>query len=144
MILDFLELPYMPEDPYVEVALQAPPSPDYVPGPEEPEQAPLWPDYVPGPKHAEPCDCLLRISPGARIPRPTAHSLIMFPETTKGIIEDDDEGGPEEDSYPNYPTNGGDNMDVEVDESGEDATQLLAYPVVVALTSYFCPVLRVD
>nr|GFD45537.1 hypothetical protein [Tanacetum cinerariifolium] len=26
--------------PYVEVTLQAPPSPDYMPGPEEPEQAP--------------------------------------------------------------------------------------------------------
>nr|GEV83803.1 hypothetical protein [Tanacetum cinerariifolium] len=27
-------LPEMLEDPYVEVALQAPPSPDYIPGPE--------------------------------------------------------------------------------------------------------------
>nr|GFC78579.1 hypothetical protein [Tanacetum cinerariifolium] len=40
-------LPEMLEDPYVEVALQAPPSPDYIPGPEEPEQAPPSPDYVP-------------------------------------------------------------------------------------------------
>nr|GEZ70018.1 hypothetical protein [Tanacetum cinerariifolium] len=30
----------------------APPSPDYIPGPEEPEQAPPSPDYVPGPEHA--------------------------------------------------------------------------------------------
>ncbi|GJV68820.1 putative reverse transcriptase domain-containing protein [Tanacetum coccineum] len=37
---EYLELPWMPEDPYVEAALQAPPSPDYVPGPKEPEQAP--------------------------------------------------------------------------------------------------------
>ncbi|GKG18468.1 hypothetical protein Tco_0372766, partial [Tanacetum coccineum] len=37
---EYLELPWMLEDPYVEAALQAPPSPDYVPGPEEPEQAP--------------------------------------------------------------------------------------------------------
>nr|GFA33262.1 hypothetical protein [Tanacetum cinerariifolium] len=42
----------MLEDPYVEVALQAPPSPDYMPGPEEPEQAPPLPDYIPGPEHA--------------------------------------------------------------------------------------------
>ncbi|GKC16499.1 hypothetical protein Tco_1013281 [Tanacetum coccineum] len=42
---EYLELPWMPEDPYVEAALQAPPSPDYVPGPEEPEQAPPSPDY---------------------------------------------------------------------------------------------------
>nr|GFB66228.1 hypothetical protein [Tanacetum cinerariifolium] len=30
-----------------------PPSPDYVPGPEEPEQAPLSPDYVPSPEEPE-------------------------------------------------------------------------------------------
>ncbi|GKG32338.1 hypothetical protein Tco_0429848, partial [Tanacetum coccineum] len=50
---ELLELPYIPEDPYVEAALQAPPSPDYVSGPEEPEQAPPSPDYVPGPEHAD-------------------------------------------------------------------------------------------
>nr|GFB89642.1 hypothetical protein [Tanacetum cinerariifolium] len=38
----------MLEDPYVEVAFQASPSPDYMPGPEEPEQAPPSPDYIPG------------------------------------------------------------------------------------------------
>nr|GFC57048.1 hypothetical protein [Tanacetum cinerariifolium] len=37
----------MLEDPYVEVALQAPPSLDYMPGPEELEQASPSPDYVP-------------------------------------------------------------------------------------------------
>ncbi|GJX05432.1 hypothetical protein Tco_0191348 [Tanacetum coccineum] len=41
------------EDPYAEAALHAPPSPDYVPGPEEPEQAPPSPDYVPGPELAD-------------------------------------------------------------------------------------------
>ncbi|GJS35173.1 hypothetical protein Tco_0533555 [Tanacetum coccineum] len=50
---EYLELPWMPEDPYVEAALQALPSPDYVPGPEEPEQAPPSPDYVPGLEHAK-------------------------------------------------------------------------------------------
>ncbi|GJU77957.1 putative reverse transcriptase domain-containing protein [Tanacetum coccineum] len=50
---EYLELPEMPEDPYVEAALQAPPSPDYVPGPEEPEQAPPLPDYIPGPEHTD-------------------------------------------------------------------------------------------
>nr|GFD28307.1 hypothetical protein [Tanacetum cinerariifolium] len=43
----------MIEDPYVEVALQAPPSPDYIPSPEDPEHAPPSPDYVPGPEHAD-------------------------------------------------------------------------------------------
>nr|GFD36733.1 hypothetical protein [Tanacetum cinerariifolium] len=31
----------------------APPSPDYIHGPEEPEQAPPLPDYVSGPEHAD-------------------------------------------------------------------------------------------
>ncbi|GKC01222.1 hypothetical protein Tco_0987358 [Tanacetum coccineum] len=47
---EYLELLGMPEDPYVEAALQAPPSLDYVPGAEEPEQAPPSPDYVLGPR----------------------------------------------------------------------------------------------
>ncbi|GJY17468.1 hypothetical protein Tco_0388959, partial [Tanacetum coccineum] len=40
--------PVMPEDPYAYVVatFQAPPSPDYVPGPEEPEQAPLSPEFT--------------------------------------------------------------------------------------------------
>nr|GEY36144.1 putative reverse transcriptase domain-containing protein [Tanacetum cinerariifolium] len=33
--------------------VNGPPSPDYVPRPEEPEQAPLSPNYVPGPKEPE-------------------------------------------------------------------------------------------
>nr|GEX55001.1 hypothetical protein [Tanacetum cinerariifolium] len=44
---EHFELPEMLEDPYIEVALQAPPSPDYIPGPEEPEQATPSPDYSP-------------------------------------------------------------------------------------------------
>nr|GFD40574.1 hypothetical protein [Tanacetum cinerariifolium] len=36
-----------------EVALQAPPSPDYMPDLEEAEQAPLSQDYIPGLEHAD-------------------------------------------------------------------------------------------
>ncbi|GKC96632.1 hypothetical protein Tco_1162074, partial [Tanacetum coccineum] len=46
-------LPWMLDDPYVQVILQAPPSPDYVPDPEEPEQAPPLPDFVPEPVYSE-------------------------------------------------------------------------------------------
>ncbi|GKF57514.1 hypothetical protein Tco_0171051, partial [Tanacetum coccineum] len=51
--LGYEGLPMMPQDPYanVEVAFQAPPSPDYVPGPEEPEQAPPPPNFVPCPEN---------------------------------------------------------------------------------------------
>ncbi|GKG26938.1 hypothetical protein Tco_0402641, partial [Tanacetum coccineum] len=45
-------LPWMLDYPYVQVALQAPPSPDYIPGPEEPQSPPL-PDFVPEPVYPE-------------------------------------------------------------------------------------------
>nr|GEW47805.1 reverse transcriptase domain-containing protein [Tanacetum cinerariifolium] len=55
--------PMMPEDPYAYVlaVFLAPPSPDYVPGPEEPEQAPPLPDFVPEPEDPEedPTDYLI-------------------------------------------------------------------------------------
>ncbi|GKA06186.1 hypothetical protein Tco_0685410 [Tanacetum coccineum] len=44
---ELLELPYIPEDPYFEAALQAPHSPDMYPGPEEPVACTLT-CYVPG------------------------------------------------------------------------------------------------
>ncbi|GJT57330.1 hypothetical protein Tco_0992384 [Tanacetum coccineum] len=46
--------PVMPEDPYAYIvaAYQAPPSPDYMPGPEEPQSPPL-PDFVPKPMYPE-------------------------------------------------------------------------------------------
>nr|GFA19821.1 hypothetical protein [Tanacetum cinerariifolium] len=45
-------LPWMPEDPYVEAALQDPPSPNYVPGPEHPPtpefvSEPVYPEFMP-------------------------------------------------------------------------------------------------
>ncbi|GKE13198.1 hypothetical protein Tco_1416749, partial [Tanacetum coccineum] len=45
-------LPMMLEDPYVEAALQAPPSPDYVPGPEY-LPSPVYVPYVPKPVYLE-------------------------------------------------------------------------------------------
>nr|GFC12911.1 hypothetical protein [Tanacetum cinerariifolium] len=66
-------LPEMLEDPYVEVALQAPPSPDYIPGPEEPEQAPPSPDYVP----ASPLS--LWSSPPPQIPFPPLPPILSPP-----------------------------------------------------------------
>nr|GEU50993.1 putative reverse transcriptase domain-containing protein [Tanacetum cinerariifolium] len=93
---EHVELPGMLEDPYVEVALQASPSPDYIPGLEDPEQAPPLPDYVPGPEHAD--------------------DAIAYPE------EDDNED-PEEDPV-DYPADAGDDSDDEEvsleDDEGDD------------------------
>ncbi|GKE94162.1 hypothetical protein Tco_1579017, partial [Tanacetum coccineum] len=87
-------LPWMLDDPYVQVALQAPPSPDYIPGPEEPESPPL-PDFVPEP------------------------SPDYVPESDpEADPEEDDDEDPEEDPV-DYPADGGDDDDDE-DESSED------------------------
>nr|GFA52759.1 hypothetical protein [Tanacetum cinerariifolium] len=95
-------LPEMLEDPYVEVALQASPSPDYIHGPEEPEQAPPSPDYAPGPEHVDD-----EISPK------------YVPESDfEAHPEDDDDEDPEEDPV-DYPADGGDDSDDE-EESSED------------------------
>ncbi|GJY37298.1 hypothetical protein Tco_0422676 [Tanacetum coccineum] len=157
---EFLELPYMPEDPYVEAALQALPSPDYVPGPEEPEQAPLSPDYVPGPELADD-RIVAEDQPYAEDASPTAQSPDYVPESDPEADpdEEDDDEDPEEDPI-DYPADGGDDgddemdieededndmdidadeededdeMDVEVDEEAEEEHSAPAYPVVVAL-----------
>nr|GEZ67835.1 putative reverse transcriptase domain-containing protein [Tanacetum cinerariifolium] len=121
---EHFELPEMLEDPYVEVALQAPPSPDYIPGPEEPEQAPPSLDYIPGPEHAD-------------------DEIVAHPE-------DDDDDDPEEDPV-DYLADGGDDgddeeesleddedddMDIEDDEEDEEEEhQAPADSVVVASTT---------
>ncbi|GJS29869.1 hypothetical protein Tco_0490489 [Tanacetum coccineum] len=75
---EYLELPGMPEDPYVEAALQAPPSPDYMHGPEEPEQAPPSPNYVPGPEQTDD-EIVTEDQPDAEDASPTAQSPDYVP-----------------------------------------------------------------
>ncbi|GKA18762.1 reverse transcriptase domain-containing protein [Tanacetum coccineum] len=156
---ELLELPYMPEDPYVEAALQAPPSPDYVPGPEEPEHAPPLPDYVPGAEHADD-EIVAEDQPYAEDASPIAQSSDYVPESDpEADPEEDDYEDPEEDPI-DYPADRGDDgddemdieededadmdidadeededdeMDVEIDEEVEEEHSAPAYPVVVAL-----------
>nr|GEY38882.1 hypothetical protein [Tanacetum cinerariifolium] len=111
-------LPEMIEDPYIEVALQAPPSLNYIPGPEEPEQAPPSPDYVPGPEHADD-EIVAEDQPYAEDGSPIAQSLEYVPESDFAAhLEDDDDEDPEEDPV-DYPADGGDDGDDE-EESSED------------------------
>ncbi|GKD07278.1 hypothetical protein Tco_1186963, partial [Tanacetum coccineum] len=96
--------PVMPDDPYVYVvaAFQAPPSPDYVSGPEYP---PLL-ECVPEPP-----------LPTAALP--TADSPGYVPESDpKEDPEEDDDEDPEEDPT-DYPADGGDDGNDE-DESSDD------------------------
>ncbi|GKB02199.1 hypothetical protein Tco_0830288 [Tanacetum coccineum] len=141
------------------VALQAPPSPDYVPGPEEPEHAPPSPDYVPGAEHADD-EIVAEDQPYAEDASPIAQSPDYVPESDpEADPEEDDDEDPEEDPI-DYPADGGDDgddemdieededadmdidadeededdeMDVEIDEEAEEEHSAPAYPVVVAL-----------
>nr|GEY88144.1 hypothetical protein [Tanacetum cinerariifolium] len=111
---EHLELPGMLKDPYVEVAFQAPPSPDYIPGPEEPEQAPPLPYYVSGPEHADD-EIVADDQPYAEDASPTAQSPEYVPESDlEAYPEEDDDEDPEEDLV-DYPVDGGDDGD---DEEG--------------------------
>nr|GEZ90059.1 hypothetical protein [Tanacetum cinerariifolium] len=102
----------------VEVALQAPPSPDYIPGPEEPEQAPPSSDYVQGLEHADD-EIVAEDQPYAEDASPIAQSPEYVPESDfKMHPEDDDDEDPKEDPV-DYPVDRGDDDDDE-EESSED------------------------
>ncbi|GJU83359.1 hypothetical protein Tco_1285724 [Tanacetum coccineum] len=99
----------------------APPSPDYVPGPEELEQAPPLPDFVLEPVYPEFIPLEDEVLPAEEQPlpaaaSPTADSLGYVPESDpKEDQEEDDDEDPEED-----PTNRGDNGDDEDELSNDD------------------------
>ncbi|GJR49917.1 hypothetical protein Tco_1400438 [Tanacetum coccineum] len=108
----------MPEDPYAYVvaSFQAPPSPDYVPGPEEPEQAPPSPEFVPEPVYLEfmpPEDevFLAEEQPLRAAVSPTTDS--------PGYIADSDLEEDLEEDPTDYPAYGG-NDDDDDDESSDD------------------------
>ncbi|GKA77086.1 hypothetical protein Tco_0783547, partial [Tanacetum coccineum] len=97
----------------------APPSPDYIPGPDE-LQSPLLPDFVPEPVYPEYMPQEDEVFPAEEqaLPTatsPTAQSPDYVPESDP---EEDDNEDPKEDPV-DYPANGGDNGDDE-DESSED------------------------
>ncbi|GJU98794.1 putative reverse transcriptase domain-containing protein [Tanacetum coccineum] len=113
-------LPWMLDDPYVQVALQAPPSPDYIPGPEEPQSPPL-PDFVLEPVYPEYMPQEDEVFPAKEQPLPTAtlptaQSPDYVPESDP---EEDDDEDPEEDPA-NYPADGGDDGDDEDKPSDDD------------------------
>ncbi|GJV26067.1 hypothetical protein Tco_1378762 [Tanacetum coccineum] len=98
-------LPWMLDDSYEQVALQAPPSPDYIPGLEEPQSPPL-PGFVPEPP-----------LPAAASPTAQSPDYVLESDPEADPEEDDDED-PKEDPV-DYPADEGDDDDDE-DESSED------------------------
>nr|GEX11366.1 hypothetical protein [Tanacetum cinerariifolium] len=97
----------------------APPSPDYIPGPEEPEQAPPLPDYLPRPEHADD-EIVSEDQPYAEDASPTAQSPEYVPESNiEAHLEEDDDEDPEEGPV-DYPVDGGDDGDDEERSSVDD------------------------
>ncbi|GJW89251.1 hypothetical protein Tco_0164591 [Tanacetum coccineum] len=117
-------LPWMLDEPYVQVILQAPPSPDYIPGPEEPQSPPL-PDFVPKPVYPEYMPQEDEVFPAEEQPlpaaaSPTAQSPDYVPESDpEADPEEDDDEDPEEDPV-DYPADGGDDGDDEDEPSNDD------------------------
>ncbi|GJY93352.1 hypothetical protein Tco_0509134 [Tanacetum coccineum] len=142
---EYLELLGIPDDPYVEAALQVPPSLDYMPGPEEPEQVPPSPDYVPGLEHAKD-EIVAEDQPYTDDASPTAQSPDYVPESNPEADPEEDEDEDPEEDHVDYPADGGDDgddeegsseddgdddMDIEADDEEEHLA--LADSVVVAL-----------
>ncbi|GJV11890.1 putative reverse transcriptase domain-containing protein [Tanacetum coccineum] len=140
---------WMLDDPYVQVALQAPPSPDYIPGLKEPQSPPLL-DYVPKPIYHEYMPQEDEVFPTEEQPLPvvalpTAQSPDYVSESDpKADLEENENEDPEED-HVDYPTDGGDDgddeddedddMDIEADDDDDEEEEhpALADSVVIAL-----------
>ncbi|GJU29356.1 hypothetical protein Tco_1172945 [Tanacetum coccineum] len=117
--------PIMPEDPYAYIvaAYQAPPSPDYMPGPEEPQSPPPL-DFVPEPMYPEYMPQEDEILPAEEQPlpaaaSPTADSPGYVPESDPEEEPEEDDEDPEEDPA-DYPADRDDD-DEEEEPSGDDA-----------------------
>ncbi|GJV61491.1 reverse transcriptase domain-containing protein, partial [Tanacetum coccineum] len=127
-------LPWILDDPYVQVALQAPPSPDYIPGLEEPQSLPPLEDEI-LPAKEQPL-------PAADSPTTNSPGYIL-----ESDLEEDDDKDPEEDPV-DYPANGGDDgahkdepsdddedeeVDIEADDEEEEEHPAPANSTAVAL-----------
>nr|GEV54644.1 reverse transcriptase domain-containing protein [Tanacetum cinerariifolium] len=132
----YFGMPMDPLDPYVQLVMEAPPSPDYIPRPEAPPspdyvlgpKAPPLPDYIPGPEYPEylpPADDVL---PAEEQPLPTAVShtaeLPRFITDSEPEMDPEEEDGDdeksEEDSIDYSTSRGNDDADDDGDDLSED------------------------
>ncbi|GJT81785.1 hypothetical protein Tco_1056127 [Tanacetum coccineum] len=117
--------PIMPEDPYAYImaAYQVPPSPDYIPGPEEPQSPPPL-DFVPEPMYPEYIPQEDEILPAEEQPlpaaaSPTADSPGYVPESDPEEEPEEDDEDPEEDPA-DYPADRDDDDDDEDEDEEEE------------------------
>ncbi|GKB91746.1 hypothetical protein Tco_0964018 [Tanacetum coccineum] len=120
--------PIMPEDPYANImaAYQVPPSPDYIPGPEEPQSPPPL-DFVPEPIYPEYIpheDEILspKEQPLPAAASPTADSPGYVPESDPEEEPEEDDEDPEADPA-DYPADRDDDDDDEEEEEEEEPSR---------------------
>nr|GFB45141.1 hypothetical protein [Tanacetum cinerariifolium] len=126
-------MPMDPLDPYVQLVMGVPPSPDYIPGPEAPPspdyipgpEAPPSPNYIPGPEYSEylpPADDMLAAEeqPLPAAVSPTAESPRYITESELEMEENDGDDEKSEGDSIDYPTSGRDN---DVNDDGDDLSE---------------------
>ncbi|GJR19687.1 hypothetical protein Tco_0968214 [Tanacetum coccineum] len=123
--------PIMPEDPYAYImaAYQVPPSPDYIPGPEEPQSPPPL-DFVPEPMYPEYIPQEDEILPAEEQPlpaaaSPTADSPGYVPKSDPEEEPEEDDEDPKEDPT-DYLADKDDDDDEDEDEHEEEEHPALA------------------
>nr|GEV78505.1 hypothetical protein [Tanacetum cinerariifolium] len=123
--LGFDGLPKMPQDPYayVEAALQAPPSPDYVPGPEYPPTPEFVSEHV-YPEFMPPEDDILLAEeqplPAADSPTADSPRYILESNPEEDPKEDDEDLEEDPADYPTDKDDDDDNEEEEEEESSRD------------------------
>ncbi|GKD62313.1 hypothetical protein Tco_1299822, partial [Tanacetum coccineum] len=106
-------------------AYEIPPSPDYIPGPEEPQSPPPL-DFVPEPMYPEYMPQEDEILPDEEQPLPAA-AASPTADSPGYVLESDSEEEPEEDDEDpeedpaDYPANGDDDDDGDEDEAAADS-----------------------
>nr|GFB87605.1 hypothetical protein [Tanacetum cinerariifolium] len=120
----YIGMPIDPLDPYAQLIMEAPPSPDYIPGPD----APPLPDYIPGseyPEYLPPADDVFpaKEQPLPAVVSPTAESpgYITDSKPEMDLEEEDGDDEKSEGDSIDYPTNRGDDDADDDDLSKDDA-----------------------
>nr|GEZ85186.1 hypothetical protein [Tanacetum cinerariifolium] len=123
----YFEMPMDPLDPYAQLVMEAPPVPDYIPGPEAPPSL----DYIPRPEYPEYLPLTDDVFLVEEQPLPAAVSHTT--ESPGYIMDSEPEMDPEEEDRDNeksegdsidYPTSRGDNDADDDDDLLEDDTDV--------------------
>nr|GEU55321.1 hypothetical protein [Tanacetum cinerariifolium] len=119
----YFGMPMDPLDPYEQLVMEAPPSPDYIPGPETPPSL----DYIPGPEYPEYLPPADDVFPAKEQPLPAAISptaespgYIMNSEPEMDPEEEDGDDEKSKGDSIDYPTSRGDD---DVDNDGDDFSE---------------------